>query len=133
MGAGEGNSGCTVCIDINPRGEDVVSGNFLNLPFEDSTFDGVLSECAFFVSGNQQKAIAEAQRVLKPGGKLMMGDVFFEEPLLPGFRIEYKEDITAMWREYYIEALWRDEICCGLEMIPHGHPKYYLIVAQKEN
>ena len=132
MGAGDGESGCSVCIDLNPGSGSVIRGDFLNLPFEDETFDGVLSECSFFISGDYKKAVSEACRVLKPGGKLMLGDVFFSEPELPWFRIEYIEDITSQWREYYIEALWRDEICCEFEHIPHGHPKYYLIAAEKE-
>lgn len=28
------------------------------------------------------------------------------------FTILQKEDQTALWREYYLEALWRDSFCC---------------------
>ena len=133
MGAGDGSSGCDICIDIEPCGDKVIKGDFLNLPFPDESFDGVLSECAFFISGDHMRAISEARRVLRPKGKLMLADVFFDQPVLPGFNVEFFEDITDEWKEYYLEALWSDENCCGFENIPHRHPKYYLIVASKED
>ena len=126
IGAGDGSSGCSVCIDINPRGENVIKADMLNLPFKDNTFDGVLAQCSCFVSGNQHRAIEEAMRVLKPGGKLMLSDVFFEEPWF-----EYDElvDITNEWREYYFRRLWSDDYeDRGIK----GSPKYYQIVRTKK-
>ena len=36
--------------------------------YPDGCFDSVISQCAFFVSGNQYAALREAFRLLKPGG-----------------------------------------------------------------
>ena len=121
-------------IDLEPRGEPVEQGDLLRAPFPDGSFDAVLSQCAFFVSGDQPGALREAARLLVPGGRLLLSDVFFEDPgpLLraAGFALVRAEDMTEIWREYYLEALWRDETpCCA---IPKGKSGYWLLIAEKE-
>jgi ubiquinone/menaquinone biosynthesis C-methylase UbiE len=44
-------------------------GDAQNLPFADSSFDRVLANFALLHLANPERACAEAQRVLKPGGK----------------------------------------------------------------
>ena len=141
MGAGSGeaikllrNAGYEATgIDLEPRGEGVEQGSFLHTPYPGGCFDAVLSQCAFFVSGDVPGALREAHRVLKSGGKLLLSDVFFTEPapLLEraGFEILRSEDMTDAWREYYLDALWRGD-GCGCE-IPHGKCTYWLIIAGK--
>ena len=119
-----------VGMDLEPRSELVAEGDFLHTGFADASFDGVLSQCAFFISGDPAGAVREAHRLLKPGGVLMLSDVFFEGPALPGFRIRQEEDLTALWREYYLEALWRDDADCAC--FPRGKCRYLSIVAVKE-
>ena len=120
-------------VDLAPRGEGVEQGDFLHLSCPDGTFDAVLSQCAFFVSGNLPGALREARRILKPGGKLLLSDVFFEAPLplleREGFPVLHSEDLTPQWREYYLEALWREETdCCAL---PKGKCGYWLLIAER--
>ena len=141
MGAGAGNSVALMRllgldargIDLEPRGESVESGDFLHTPFPDESFDAVLSQCAFFISGDQAGALREAYRILRPGGKLLLSDVFFEapEPLLyqAGFESLHAENLTALWREYYLDALWRDD-APGCEL-PRGKCEYWLIIGKK--
>src|SRR4051794_39412211 len=43
------------------------------LPFKNNTFDGVTRFNAFQYASDFVKAVAEARRVLKPGGKLIIG------------------------------------------------------------
>ena len=45
------------------------------LPFEDSEFDGVLSECVFSLLADKQVALRELRRVLKPGGRIGLTDM----------------------------------------------------------
>lgn len=121
-------------IDREPRSPLVERGDFLRAPFPDGSFDAALSQCAFFVSGNQPGALREAHRLLRPGGKLLLSDVFFEDPIpllqRAGFRLLRQEDLTAAWREYYLEALWRED--CPCPTLPRGKCSYRLLIAEKE-
>jgi SAM-dependent methyltransferase len=121
-------------IDLAPRGEDVERGDFLHTPFSDGSFDAVLSQCAFFVSGDQAGALREAYRLLKSGGTLLLADLFFNAPeeLLSsaGFTVLLAEDMTEAWREYFLEALWWDDApCCEL---PKGKARYYSLIGKKD-
>ena len=142
MGAGAGETLAllrslgydAVGIDLAPRAPGILRGDFLAAPFPDGSFDAVLSQCAFFVSGDVPGALREAKRVLRSGGLLLLSDVFFEDPapLLAsgGFTVLHSEDITPQWREYYLEALWREETdCCAL---PKGKCAYHIVIARKD-
>ena len=122
-----------VGIDLAPRAPEVICADFLSAPFPDGGFDAVLSQCALFVSGDVPGALREANRLLKRGGRLLLSDVFFEAPLplleAGGFSVLSAEDMTAQWRDYYLEALWREETdCCPL---PKGKCSYWLLIAER--
>ena len=71
MGAGAGETLRTlresgfdaVGIDLSPRAPEVICADFLGAPFPDGSFDAVLSQCAFFVSGDVPGALREAHRL----------------------------------------------------------------------
>ena len=139
-GAGEtlrvlrGSGFDAVGIDLVPRAKSVERGDLLRAPFPDGSFDAVISQCAFFVSGNQPDALREACRLLRPGGKLLLSDLFFDDPAAllraAGFALLCAEELTPLWREYYFDALWRgDAPCCE---VPRGKSSYWLLIAQKE-
>lgn len=48
------------------------------LPFDDATFDGIVSVQVFEYLGDLSPALAECRRVLKPGGRLVIGDMHFD-------------------------------------------------------
>ncbi len=141
MGAGDGTGVALMKelgyeaqgIDLCPRGENVLWGDFLRSPWEEGRFDGILSQCAFYQSGDVPGAIREAHRLLKPGGVLMLSDVWFTDPLplveAAGFRVEYWEDITPQWKQYYIEAIWRGTEEC---VSGKGKCRYLLLICRKE-
>ena len=142
MGAGAGETlallreeGCDARgIDLAPRGAEVERGDFLRAPWADGSFDAIVSECAFFASGDQALALREARRLLKRGGKLLLADVFFTAPPAmlaeAGFTLLHAEDQSAAWKEYYLDALWRgDTPDCA---VPKGKAAYWLLIARKE-
>ena len=56
----------------NSKNLDVIHGNMTNLPFEDNTFDGLLSIASFHHLDNEEdrkKTLDEMFRVVKVGGK----------------------------------------------------------------
>lgn len=128
-------------VDLFPRGSDVQEGDFLNLKYASDSVDLCISQCAFFVSQDQPKAIAECWRVLKKGGYLLVSDLdpgdLAEIMERTGFIILQKEDQTALWREYYIEAIWNDSFCCEdyklLQQEYKGRKiRYTMVIGRKE-
>ena len=114
--------------------EDVEQGDLLHTTFASNSFDAVMSECTFFLTGDVPGAMRESARILKIGGKLLLADIFFEdpEPLLEaaGFRLIHKEDWTKAWWEYYLRSIWEGtaEVC----PVPKGKSTYWMLIARKD-
>jgi arsenite methyltransferase len=62
------------------------------LPFPDNDFDALISNGVFNLTLNKAKALQEAHRVLKPGGRLMLADMVLVAALPPD-----RQDQVANW------------------------------------
>lgn len=137
MGAGDGN--CVRLlqslgyqaqgIDLEPRGSDVTRGDYRNAPWQDGFFDGIVSQCSFYVSGDVPGGLGEASRLLRKGGKLVFSDVtedvvqLLDQCRQAGFAVRHLEDITEQWKQYYLEALWTQDNVC----LPRGKKFCYVL------
>ena len=142
MGAGDGSAVALLRslgyeaegLDLTPRGPDVKQGDYLHAPYDEETFDGILSQCSFYVSGNVPAALGSAARMLRKGGKLVFSDVtekvvsLLNDCRKAGFAVRHIEDLTDQWKEYYLEALWTQEDVC---LKPGKKFTYVLFVCER--
>ena len=116
-------------IDLQPRGEDVQKGDYLSAPYENGSFDGIISQCSYYVSGNVPGGLNQAGRMLRKGGRLVFSDVtenvveLLDHCRKAGFAVRHIEDLTDQWKEYYLEALWTQDHVC----LPRGKKYTYVL------
>src|SRR5699024_7327588 len=87
----------------------IVDGDFENIPYNSESFDIVWSQDALLHSGNRSRVLAEAERVLKPGGVFVFTDPMAADdvsitdlqPVLDRIQLEtmgspgfYREELT---------------------------------------
>jgi ubiquinone/menaquinone biosynthesis C-methylase UbiE len=56
-----------------------IQADGVSIPLVDNCSDGIIVECALSLSGKVEEAIGEFRRVLRPGGKLIITDIFIRE------------------------------------------------------
>jgi len=84
---------------------EFVNGDAQRLPFDDATFDAVMSQEAFLHLPDRSQALSEIHRVLKPAGRLAMTDWIAS----PAFDVA---DRAAMWEGVAAQAVssWMDYV-----------------------
>jgi ubiquinone/menaquinone biosynthesis C-methylase UbiE len=82
-------------VAASGRQVEVVRAPAEQLPFPDDSFDTVVCTLVLCTVGDQQKALAEIRRVLRPGGQLLfLEHVRAEDPKIA----KWQDRITPVWR-----------------------------------
>jgi arsenite methyltransferase len=82
---------------------EVRQGEMEKMPVADGEVDWIISNCVINLSPEKEKVFAEAFRVLKPGGRMLVSDIVTKE--LPE---EFRDDIMA-WVGCIAGAVEEDE------------------------
>jgi arsenite methyltransferase len=130
------------------------------LPFPTATFNGVLMECCLSLMKDQSGVLKESLRVLKPGGYLMVSDMYArgEPACLEGTlgRLDTKDEIISLIEKnsfeiihfedftIHLQSLWGQMIMdkgaasfycslgAGPELMKRVKCGYFLVIARKK-
>jgi ubiquinone/menaquinone biosynthesis C-methylase UbiE len=83
---------------------EFVKGYLEDLPLADETVDVVISNCVINLSGDKPRVLAEAARVLKPGGRFAVSDVIADPDMDEATRAD-----MAAWTGCIAGALTESE------------------------
>ncbi len=83
---------------------EFLKGHIEEIPLPDATVDVVISNCVINLSGDKDRVLAEAGRVLKPGGRFAVSDVIADEEMDDATRAD-----MAAWTGCIAGALTRAE------------------------
>ena len=96
--------------DAGVENVEFLRGYIEEIPLPDASVDVVISNCVINLSGDKQKVLAEAARVLRPGGRFAVSDVIADADMSDETRAD-----MAQWTGCIAGALTRGEFAAALE------------------
>ena len=88
----------TVCVGLQQKVR-VIEGNVMQVPLSDASVDVVVSQEALLHVPDKERALAEAYRILKPGGRIAFTDWVAHRPLS-------EADKELMWQGMAVADLY---------------------------
>ena len=85
---------------------EFLKGTIENIPLPDNTVDVIISNCVINLSGDKDRVLREAFRVLKPGGRFAVSDVVIRGEVPPEIRKSME-----LWVGCMAGALQESEYC----------------------
>jgi arsenite methyltransferase len=96
--------------DAGIENVDWLKGYLEDIPLPDESVDVVLSNCVINLAADKRTVLAEAARVLRPGGRFAVSDVIADEDMDEATRADVEQ-----WTGCVAGALTRAEFVRGLE------------------
>ncbi|MDR1803171.1 MAG: class I SAM-dependent methyltransferase [Treponema sp.] len=144
---------CDAAI-VEQAGPHCRLGDASRLPFEAESLDGLFFECSLSQMASRQSVLAEARRILKSEGRLVISDLYFRGEIQGGFlpnaggwkkiiteaafSVLLFEDKSDGLAEFTAQLLWQHgragikELCgCDMDELKAGRCGYFLLIAQK--
>jgi SAM-dependent methyltransferase len=78
--------------DAGVENVEFLLGTIEDIPLPDDSVDVVISNCVINLSADKDRVLAEAHRVLRPGGLLAVSDVVLRRPISPRL-----QGLMALW------------------------------------
>ena len=93
-------------------------GEIEDMPVEDGTIDAIISNCVINLSPDKPRVFREANRVLKPGGRITVSDIVTEGEIPE----EIRRDLNS-WASCVSGALPQEEYFKDIEAAGFKKPK----------
>jgi SAM-dependent methyltransferase len=98
---------------------EFLKGNIEQIPLPDASVDVVISNCVINLSGDKRRVLAEAFRVLKPGGRFAVSDVIVRGEVPAAVRASME-----LWVGCIAGALEESEFARLLEDVGFEEPSF---------
>lgn len=82
---------------------EIAYGDAAALPYAGGAFDAVLCECSFSLFAAPQTCAGEIARVLRPGGVLLLGDLYAKRDALAAEKITENETVKTVYGREALE------------------------------
>jgi arsenite methyltransferase len=100
--------------DAAHQGLTYIQANAQAIPLADACLDGVLCECVLSLTETPQMVLRECRRVLKPGGRLMLTDLYLRNPPAGGHSLSLNGCVKGASSKAEIETTINN---AGMELV----------------